>query len=115
MKKSGKQAAFSVRDVPAGASGEVEWIFDSGATSHMCRSKTILEGAKEVAQRINVANNAEAPVIATGTVKLAAAVEGNSCDLTMANVLCIPDLALNLLSVSKICNNGYRVVFTKEV
>lgn len=111
-KKSGKQAAFSVRDVPTNV--REEWIFDSGATSHMCHSKTILKGAKEVAQHINVANNAESPVIATGTVKLTADVEGNSCDLTMANVLCIPDLALNLLSVSKICNNGYRVVFMKD-
>ncbi|XP_055543383.1 uncharacterized protein LOC129728931 [Wyeomyia smithii] len=108
-KSSGKHAAFSAREASSGANED--WIFDSGATSHMCHNKSILNCVKEVVQHINVANNAESLVVATGTVNLVADVQGCSCDLMMANVLCIPDLALNLMSVSKICNSGYRVVF----
>lgn len=37
-KKSGKQTAFRVRDAPTG-------VNDSGATSHMCHSKDMMNDA----------------------------------------------------------------------
>ena len=111
MKSKSKHAAFSVTQ---SFDLKEEWIFDSGATSHMCRRKNILVDSKDVFQKINVANNAESSVVATGSVKLDADVVGESCQLAMSNVLCVPDLALNLLSVSKICKNGYSVLFNEN-
>lgn len=36
-------------------------------------------------------------------------------DLTISDVLCVPDLvAINLHSVNKVCQKGFKVVFTKE-
>lgn len=74
----------------------------------------MLDGVEEVSQRINVANNAVSSVVATGNAKLKAAVGSEVCDLSVSNVLQVPDLAINLLSVSKICKSGYRVVFTAD-
>ncbi|XP_055604038.1 uncharacterized protein LOC129752276 [Uranotaenia lowii] len=94
------------------SSNENQWIFDSGATAHMRLDRAILEDAMKVEQRINVANNGVALVKASGSVRLQAMVEGDKCELMMANVLNVPDLALNWISVSKICSNGYIVSFS---
>ncbi|KXJ62368.1 hypothetical protein RP20_CCG016888 [Aedes albopictus] len=80
----------------------------------MCRSQSALHEAKKSSESIYVANAAEIPVAAVGSVKLTASVEGTYTDLDIANVLCVPDLALNLLSVSEICKKGYRVTFTSK-
>lgn len=74
----------------------------------------MLDGVEEVSQRINVANNAVPSFVANGNAKLKAAVGSAVCDLTVSRVLQVPDLAINLLSVSKICKSGYKVVFTAD-
>ncbi|XP_062713204.1 uncharacterized protein LOC134290164 [Aedes albopictus] len=109
--KSDVHAAFTVQEFFN--KREVSWIFDSGDTSHMCNGEVTLEDAKKVQQQISVANNAVSTVKAVGSVKLDADVRDGTCKVTLSNVLSIPDLALNLISGSKICNNGYTVTFTK--
>lgn len=47
-----------------------------------------------------------------GSVKLQADMDGTYTDLEI--VLCVPDLAINLLSVSEICKIRYRVTFTDK-
>ncbi|KXJ73820.1 hypothetical protein RP20_CCG014906 [Aedes albopictus] len=106
--KSDAHAAFTVQE--SSNKREVSWIFDSGATSHMCNGEVTLEDAKKVQQQISVANNAVSTVKAVGSVKLDADIRDGTCKVTLSNVLSIPDLALNLISVSKICNNGYSHV-----
>ncbi|XP_065091273.1 uncharacterized protein LOC135712243 [Ochlerotatus camptorhynchus] len=86
----------------------------SGATSHMYSSKAFLLNVQETSQRVSVANDAELSVVATGSVELEADIGKESCDLTMSDVLCVPDIAINLLSVSRMCSKGYSVQFTKE-
>lgn len=63
---------------------------------------------------ILVANSTETSVMAKGDLELEADVGGDSSMFTVSDVLCIPDLAVNLLSVHKICGNGHRVVFTND-
>ncbi|XP_021693249.1 uncharacterized protein LOC110674081 [Aedes aegypti] len=92
-----------------------EWIFDSGTSSHMCREKAILKEAKEVSDSVAVANSMETPVVAKGNVTIKVDVGGATEILDVSEVLCIPDLAMNLLSVHKICSRGHRVVFTNDV
>ena len=105
-------AAFNAVESPAGAGGD--WIIDSGATTHMCRNEGILDNASSLSAKINVANNAEVAVVAKGSVKLEADCNGAIWDLTVNDVVCVPDLAINLLSVSKMCQRGFRVEFTKD-
>lgn len=70
-----------------------EWIFDSETTARMFREKAILKVAKEVSDGAIVANNMKASVVAKGNVTIKA----NSGDAT--DVLCIPELTMNLWSM----------------
>ncbi|XP_029711560.1 uncharacterized protein LOC115256752 [Aedes albopictus] len=92
-----------------------EWIFDSGTSSHMCREKAILKEAEEVSDSVIVANNMETPVVAKGNVVIKADLSDATEVLDVSEVLCIPELAMNLLSVHKICSRGHQVVFSKDV
>nr|XP_040233405.2 uncharacterized protein LOC120956091 [Anopheles coluzzii] len=98
-------AAFNACQSPAAA--EEEWIFDSGATSHLYRNSNLLVDAENVSSSINVANNTAVPVVAKGLVKVSADVGRSTCEISMNDVLFIPELAVNLLSVSKMCQKYY--------
>lgn len=37
-----------------------------------------------------------------------------TCEISMNAVLCVPDLAVNVFSLSRMCQMGYSVTFTKE-
>nr|XP_029733632.1 uncharacterized protein LOC115269233 [Aedes albopictus] len=96
---------FAIGDVQ-----QEEWYFDSGATTHMARVGTGFEDKQELAFQIGTANNGTMRSQARGTVNLDC-VEG---DVALQEVLEVPDLAANLLSVSKICAKGFEVLFTKQ-
>ncbi|XP_021695338.1 uncharacterized protein LOC110675222 [Aedes aegypti] len=110
--KSDTHAAFTVSE--SSNKREVSWIFDSGATSHMCNGEVALDGAKDVQQQSSVANNAVSKVEAVGNVKLKADIGDGTCNVSLSKVQSIPDLAINLISVSKICSNDYTVTFSKD-
>lgn len=110
-RKNSKNAAFSVN---VKSEDREQWIFDSGATTHMSRRQDSLIDARVTSQVVNVANNAEVSVNAVGNMKLGAAVQGTPCEITLSDILCVPDLAVNLLSVSQICKKGHKVVFMSE-
>lgn len=74
----------------------------------MFREKAILKVAKEVSDGVIVANNMKASVVAKGNVTIKAS-SGDATD-----VLCIPELTMNLWSMHKVCSRGHRVVFYKE-
>lgn len=87
-----------------------EWIIDSGATSHM----TFLKPGKETAsceKSILTADGKPMPVQGVGSVdvKLIRRQGNISCELQ--EVLHVPDLCVNLLSVQRICQGGRKVVF----
>lgn len=83
-----------------------EWFFDSGATSHMARSKADFRGKQNMSHEVGTAKNASMRVTAKGVVNLDC-VEGT---VDVQEVSEVPDLATNLLSISKIC--GFKVVFS---
>uniref|UniRef100_A0AAG5CSP7 Retrovirus-related Pol polyprotein from transposon TNT 1-94 n=1 Tax=Anopheles atroparvus TaxID=41427 RepID=A0AAG5CSP7_ANOAO len=105
-------AAFNACQTSTAA--EEEWIFDSGATSHLCRNRNLLVDAENVSSSINVANNTAVPVVAKGSVNVSADVGASTCAISMNDVLYVPELAVNLLSVSKMCQKGYTVTFRKQ-
>ncbi|XP_062708407.1 uncharacterized protein LOC134288243 [Aedes albopictus] len=102
-------AYFAAQAVQSTERNDSDWFFDSGATTHLCRNKKMLENPLDMSARIKVANNAEVAVVAKGSVKLEADCGETTWDLTMSDVLCVPDLAINFLSVSK------RVAYTVNV
>lgn len=83
------------------------FIVDSGCSSHMSNNKNIFENLEETTAVVKVAkknNSIEATGIGT--------IEGNECILK--NVLYVPEVTKNLLSVKAITENGGEVKFTKE-
>lgn len=85
-----------------------EWYFDSGATTHMARSGAEFTSKQEVSYHIGTANKSNMTANSRGSVNLEC-VEG---PVEVQEVLEVPDLAANLLSVSKICSKGFNMTFT---
>ena len=83
------------------------WIVDSGTTSHMVNDRNLITNMQQINTKIEVAKmdetmNAEG----VGQCKL------RQCNLT--NVVYVPDLTANLLSVTAITDTGGKVNFSGD-
>lgn len=96
-------AVLAVGDV-----GQGNWYFDSGATTHMAKPRWNLHGKQEISCQVSTANKTSMMARVKGVISLDC-VEG---PVDVQEVLEVPDLAANLLSVSKICSKGFTVKFT---
>lgn len=86
---------------------DLEFIVDSGATTHMVKNKEILTNAEKCDTNIGIAKkNQNMKSEEVGSVN------GDNC--VLKNVLYIPELSKNLLSVNAITENGGEVTFTKN-
>ncbi|KAJ8737027.1 hypothetical protein PYW07_000298 [Mythimna separata] len=65
-------------------------------------------------KEIIVANKTIMPVECSGDLQITTHVGGNSFDINVNNVLYVPNLTTNLLSVSRIISNGNRVEFNQH-
>ena len=61
-----------------------------------------------------MADKSTTQVVGIGSVNLNVRIGKTENSIPMDNVLCVPRLRTNLLSVSRITNKGYNVVFTKN-
>lgn len=85
----------------------ITWILDSGSTSHMVNNKKILKEIQWKESEIGIAKKEE-KMKAKGIGKIV------TQDCVLNNILFVPDLSKNLLSVSAIVQNGGQVVFAKH-
>lgn len=94
-----------------------EWYIDSGASKHMmnCESNMFNKSHNLSTKEIVVANQKCVSVLCSGDTQITTVVNDSEFDITVKNVLCIPDLTTNLLSVSQLIENGNRVTFHKEI
>ena len=92
-----------------------EFILDSGATSHITNSEKLLRNITTVSSPIKVAlgNNKIVHAVAKGDILLDVRLPGGIGNLMLFDVLYVPDIAFNLISISKACANNYSVVFTE--
>jgi hypothetical protein len=90
--------------------GEDTWLIDSGASKHMIGQKNILSCVLEnkFSQKVTLGDNYQYPIKGVGesNYKLNS---GNS--LKMKDVLYVPGLKNNLLSISSLEKKGYKVAF----
>lgn len=90
-----------------------DWYIDSGASRHMTmRDDWMDETAKYGLSSIRAANNEQMEVNCSGKVIFDADVNGKRERVEFQDVLCVPNLTANLLSVSEITNKGKSVLFT---
>ena len=88
-----------------------EWFIDSGASAHMTMSDSNFIGVREPNNnKIIIGDNTQLEVKSTGDVNLQLPKE----TVTVRDVLCIPNICANLLSVSKVAKNGNTLIFDRE-
>uniref|UniRef100_A0A2A4JC36 Retrovirus-related Pol polyprotein from transposon TNT 1-94-like beta-barrel domain-containing protein n=1 Tax=Heliothis virescens TaxID=7102 RepID=A0A2A4JC36_HELVI len=84
------------------------WIVDSGCTSHMCKDKALfLNLDTSFTTLVTVANNDQLKCLGIGNVEL----KFKNDTKIIENVMYVPGLSANLLSVSCLTKNNRRVVF----
>ena len=94
---TGKGHALSAR----ATSSMAPWILDSGASHHITNTPQMLSSlAPTATTQIAVGNSSQLSVLGSGTVTLA----GGS----LQDVLCVPDMSMNLLSIYQIFHSGSR-------
>jgi len=86
------------------------WTLDSGATSHMSSDNLLLSNTLNHKEPINYANGR------TSFSKSIGNVEGmiNDEPIKLKEVLYIPDIKRNLISIAKMVRDGYTITFKKE-
>lgn len=90
-----------------------DWYIDSGATMHMTRrSDWMYDEQSPPIHRIKVANNEAIPVQSMGKVNIQTKLNKDEHRIQVRNVLFIPKLTTNLLSVSQLTKSGCKVEFT---
>lgn len=81
------------------------WYFDSGASTHVTGNKDLLSNISEgPTAKITTASGITLPVAAKGAINL----PGNK---SISNVLYVPGLCKNLLSIGKLADAGHYTLF----
>src|SRR5215216_7903139 len=89
--------------------GGKEWVLDSGCTDHMTGDKDMF---RELAENndprkyVTFGDNSKGKVVGLGKVAI-------SHDISIQNVMLVESLGYNLLSLSRLANFGFNVLFTK--
>jgi transposase InsO family protein len=94
-----------------------DWYVDSGASAHMTPNPEKLQRVRQVHEmkEIIIANQMSMPVKCSGDTQITTRVKNSQFDITVRNILCIPNLRTNLLSVSQLVANGNTVSFKKNI
>ncbi|XP_075494791.1 uncharacterized protein LOC142532361 [Primulina tabacum] len=91
----------------------MEWWIDTGATRHVCSDKGMfatLEESENV-KKLFMGNSATSEIKGQGKVVLKMT---SGKELTLNNVLYVPDIRKNLVSGSLLNKHGFRIVFESD-
>jgi hypothetical protein len=87
-------------------------LIDSGASAHMTSCKDAMECYKSIPiSGISIGDKTKLQIIGTGNVKMAIMVDGKVVKCTIKNVLHVPSLGYNLLSVGAMESKGMTASF----
>lgn len=92
---------------------EIDWYVDSGATSHICNRKELFKDFDEKeSTMITVANGYELKSCGKGTCEINILNDsGNNQKIMVKDVLYVPSIESNLLSVKKLTERGLKIIF----
>lgn len=93
------------------------WLVDSGASRHVANSKNFFESLDETYRGIiEVGDGDEVKVIGIGGIKVKFMnAKGTVSQALVKEVLYAPDMVSNLLSIGRLTDNGFNVVFKQTV
>ena len=85
-----------------------KWILDSGCSRHMSRDHSLLCTLKSKDDgTVTFGDNAKGKIVRIGNIS-------NPEDPSIENVLLVDGLKHNLISISQLCDKGYKVTFDKR-
>jgi hypothetical protein len=84
---------------------EDEWYIDSGWSSHMTEDQDKFISWKRKGGNVAFGDDSSAKILGKGVVEL------GRKNVKAKNVLLVEDMKHNLLSVSKMCDQGYTLTF----
>ncbi len=88
------------------------WCIDSGGSNHMTYDKNLFSSYTSGSDSsVELGNNNVATVIGSGTVDITLLVENKHTKCRLSNVLHVPDLGYQLLSVTTLDKSGHRISF----
>ncbi|XP_073152463.1 uncharacterized protein [Henckelia pumila] len=86
-----------------------EWYIDTGATRHVCADKELFSKYTPISGReLYMGKNATSKIIGLGKVVIKMT---SGKELTLIDVLHVPDIRKNLVSGSRLVKAGFRIVF----
>lgn len=98
----------------SGSRDDVVWFLDSGATSHMTGDASLLDHVDPTSMSIGLADGSKIPAAGVGSTKFRATDKGGKAvTVSIKQIFHVPTLTSNLLSVSKITDEGCSVNFDK--
>lgn len=90
---------------------EDDWYIDSGASQHMSPFENLFDELKSShVTQITSASSSKVPVKGVGDLSVCV----NECEVDFNEVLCVPGLSANLLSVAQMVKGDNEVVFNKK-
>lgn len=91
-----------------------DFYVDSGASAHLIANEDWLRNVShgQAIKEIVVANKQTIPVKCSGEVQILTSVNNSVYEIVVKDVLCVPSLTTNLLSVSQLIAKGNSVKFT---
>lgn len=113
--KKTKMNAFSAVFLTSDFS-QNDFYIDSGASTHLVSNVNMLTNVSNQpkTKQIIVANQQTVDVLCSGDLQITTVVGNEQFEVSVNNVLCVPNLTTNLLSVSRITANGNRVEFNEQ-
>ena len=92
----------------ASKSSSESWLIDSGCTNHMTHDQEIFrELDRSVVSKVRIGNGDYLPAKGKGTI----AIESYSSTKLISDVLFVPELDKNLLSMGQLLENGFKLNF----
>lgn len=91
------------------------WYIDSGATSHMCSNVNFFANLKEqYSGQIKLAVGDKLKISGIGLCLLKCLLDNQQSKIEVTDVLYVPQLKGNLISVRKLTRKGFKVIFKEE-
>lgn len=104
----------SIANIRTDVSREI-WCIDSGCTAHMCgNNETFVNLNESTSGKVNLANKASTDIKGRGFVSLITNLDGKINNVNIKDILYVPELRTNLLSVDKIYVKGFNVIFKSD-
>lgn len=110
---SGNAALFSAFSCQT--KNNISWFLDSGCSAHMTADFEVLQNIKKSSSlTITTANSQQMNTDSTGEVNLSLSVDKKLSSVKVSDIYYVPEINVNLLSVSQIVTKGNTVVFNSE-